>query len=615
MSVLVNGSPTDDFTVGKGLRQGDPLSPFLFLIVVEGLTGLMRRAVEIGRFKGYRVNDSIHFQILQFADDTILIGEGIQDNLWTLKILLRSFELVSGLKINFVKSKLYGINIESRLLEAGAAFLSCRSDVIPFKFLGVSVGANPRRRETWKPVVESMSKRLNLWKSRQLSLGGRITLINSVLSSIPLYYFSFYKAPVCVLKSLVSLQRNFLWGGGTEIKKVSWVSWDQICLPKDQGGLGVKNLEMFNRALLSKWLWRCLSESDVAWADLIRYRYGPLHSKILTDTSPLVNKNDSLWWRDLLSIGTVGGVDWFRSNVRSCVGNGCNIGFWKFIWCGPQSFANLYPELFLKEACPNALITERMIQSNGNTVWHWNWREELIDHEHQQLLELKNLLYGIFLQSDVEDRWKWLQSSDGLFSVKSCYHVFIKTRFIDSLDPNLLTAVQQLWLNDIPSKVNVFGWRLLLQRLPTKDALNHRGILIDPIDLPCTFCFTTKEDCNHLFFHCSFCSYIWRRVFNWLGHNPLNGIDGWEHFLRFGNMVKASKGKRVKHVIWLGTTWCIWKHRNEVLFKGVVPNASSLLGSIQIISWSWFYGRSGRHSSYSFANWCYDPLVCLQSIL
>ncbi|GAU24569.1 hypothetical protein TSUD_149100 [Trifolium subterraneum] len=158
MSILVNGSPTEDFKVQKGLRQGDPLSPFLFLIVTEGLTGMVRKAVDIGKFKGYKVNDSLDFQLLQFADDTILMGEGSWDNLWTFKTVLRGFELVSGLKINFMKSKLYGLNVEDEFLAAGSTFLSCRSDAIPFKFLGIPVGANPRRRETWRPVVEAMSK-------------------------------------------------------------------------------------------------------------------------------------------------------------------------------------------------------------------------------------------------------------------------------------------------------------------------------------------------------------------------------------------------------------------------------------------------------------------------
>ncbi|CAJ2637732.1 unnamed protein product [Trifolium pratense] len=201
MSVLVNGSPTEDFKVGKGLRQGDPLSPFLFLIAAEGLTGMVNKAVDIGQFVGFKVDDSIRFQILQFADDTVLLGKASWDNVRTIKTILRGFELVSGLKINFVKSKLYGINVEANFLDAAASFLSCSSDSIPFKFLGIPVGANPRRQDTWQPIVDSMTKRLSSWSGRNLSIGGRVTLINSVLSSLPLYFFLFIRLLVALLIS------------------------------------------------------------------------------------------------------------------------------------------------------------------------------------------------------------------------------------------------------------------------------------------------------------------------------------------------------------------------------------------------------------------------------
>jgi hypothetical protein len=204
------------------------------------------------------------------------VGEGLWENIWTIKVLLRSFELVSGLKINFVKSKLYGINVEDRLLSAGAAFLSCRAESIPFKFLGLPVGANPRRLAMWQSVVDTRAKRLNSWSGRLLSYGGRLTLINSVLASLPLYFFSFYKAPVGVIKQLNRIQRNFIWGGGTEDKRLCWVKWDQICRPKDEGGLGVKNLETFNRSLLSKWKWRFIQEGEAIWANLLQFRYSHL---------------------------------------------------------------------------------------------------------------------------------------------------------------------------------------------------------------------------------------------------------------------------------------------------------------------------------------------------
>ncbi|CAJ2637088.1 unnamed protein product [Trifolium pratense] len=281
MSVLVNGSPTGDFNVDKGLRQGDPLSPFLFLIVAEGLTGLMNKAVATGLFHGYKVSNTILFHTLQFADDTIIVGEGNWDNLWSIKTVLRSFELVSGLKVNFFKSKLYGINLDDRFLRASSSFLHCGVDHLPFRFLGIPVGANPRRKATWSPILDVMKKRLSIWNGRHLSIGGRVTLIKSVLSSLPLYFFSFFKAPACVIKELVCIQRQFLWSGGLDSNKMCWVSWDQICQPKENGGLGIKNLELFNSSLLCKWKWRCLNDTESPWYDLLRFRYGSLVANFL----------------------------------------------------------------------------------------------------------------------------------------------------------------------------------------------------------------------------------------------------------------------------------------------------------------------------------------------
>jgi hypothetical protein len=415
MSVLVNGSPSDDFKVGRGLRQGDPLSPFLFLIAAERLAGLMSRAVALEKFKGYHVSSDIQFQMLQFADDTILMGKGTWDNLWTIKTILRSFELVSGLKINFVKSKLYGINIDPSFLSAGSAFLSCRSDTIPFKFLGIPVGANPRRRATWKPIVESMEKRLTTWSSRHLSFGGRITLINSVLTSLPLYFFSFYKAPRCVIQQLVRIQRNFLWGSGIENKKICWIKWDQICLPRDKGGLGVKNLELFNLALLSKWKWRMLSDVEAMWMSLIRFRYGHPPSRLLGDVLHSNSIKESIWWKDIVDSGRGFVDDWFRSNAACIVGNGKNIGFWKFKWYGNHTFKDLYPDLFAKEVVKDVMIADRLSLEGVNNTRMWQWIAPLSVLELQQLNNLIVLLAGFSLHPNRPDSWRWIPGSAGIF--------------------------------------------------------------------------------------------------------------------------------------------------------------------------------------------------------
>jgi hypothetical protein len=154
-----------------------------------------------------------------------------------------------------------GVNVSSSFLEGAASFLHCKLGSLPFTYLGLPVGANPRLASTWDPVVKTIEKRLLSWRNRYVSLGGRVVLINSVLASIPVFFLSFLKIPLKVRMKIVRLQRNFLWGGASRDKnKISWVSWKDVCRPKKEGGLGVRDLKWFNLSLLSKWRWRLFME-------------------------------------------------------------------------------------------------------------------------------------------------------------------------------------------------------------------------------------------------------------------------------------------------------------------------------------------------------------------
>lgn len=136
MSVLVKGIPTKYLQVSRGLRHEDPFSPFLFTFVVEGLVGMVRHASLVGLYTGFKISNVVEYSLLQFTDDTILFGDGYWSNLWTLKSLLRGFEMVSGMCISFNKSKIHGIGCLSSFLEADAYFLGCKYGAFPFKFLG-----------------------------------------------------------------------------------------------------------------------------------------------------------------------------------------------------------------------------------------------------------------------------------------------------------------------------------------------------------------------------------------------------------------------------------------------------------------------------------------------
>ncbi|XP_058734303.1 uncharacterized protein LOC131606033 [Vicia villosa] len=172
MLILVNESPTKDFVVSRGLHQGDPLSLFLFLLVAKGLTVLMNRASSLGDYVGFKVGHDVHFEILQFPHDTLLIGDGSWNNMWSAKAILRGFELVSGLRVNLSKIRFVGLKLEPCFIQAASTFLNCMVGSYSFSFLGIPVGFNHRRREVWRPVVSKLRKMLESLRFRHLSIVG-----------------------------------------------------------------------------------------------------------------------------------------------------------------------------------------------------------------------------------------------------------------------------------------------------------------------------------------------------------------------------------------------------------------------------------------------------------
>lgn len=213
MSILSNSSASKEFKLQRGIRQGDPLSPFLFNIVVEGLNILFERAKDQNLIKGTRIGkNGVVVSHLQFADDTILFCNSDRVELENTKRILRYFQLLSGLKINFGKSSLCGIKVPTAIVRNLAQILGCKVEALPVKYLGLPLGANPSRISTWNPVIDKLKKRLTVWRDRHNSSRGKLTLMNSSLTNLPIYFISLFKMPVVVAKKIEKLQRQFFLG-------------------------------------------------------------------------------------------------------------------------------------------------------------------------------------------------------------------------------------------------------------------------------------------------------------------------------------------------------------------------------------------------------------------
>ncbi|KAL4313034.1 hypothetical protein GQ457_01G003880 [Hibiscus cannabinus] len=273
ISVLINGSPTKQFSISRGLRQGCPLSPLLFNIIAEALSSLLGKANEMGFFNGLNIGSrGVNISHLQFADDLIVFSGDSETGIRNIVRILRGFEIVSGLKLNINKSKLLGINVEEHVVESWASLIHCKSEKLPTVYLGLPLGNNRNDAQIWAPIVEKVKCKLAGWKAKSLSFGGRITLVKSVLTNLPIYFMSIFPMPGHICSLLSRMIANFLWGS-IDRRAIHWVSWKTICLPKSCGGLGFMDFNSKNKALLLKWIWRYATEPDNLWRKVVEARY------------------------------------------------------------------------------------------------------------------------------------------------------------------------------------------------------------------------------------------------------------------------------------------------------------------------------------------------------
>ena len=264
MSILLNGSPLKPFRFQKGLRQGDSLSPYLFILVSEALVCLLKKADDMNLIKVVHIRkEKVSLKHLQFADDTLIFAPRNPRVITNYFRILDVFAMMSGLSLNYSKSCFISWNASDQIwVGETARSMGCSHSMCPFTYLGFPLGDHMNKQSAWKPVLVKIQNRLASWKAKILSRAGRLTLIKSVLNSLSIYFMSMFKMSKAIALKIVRLQRNFFWNGVTSEKLgCPRVKWSDIELPKELGGLGLGNIMHKNLILLFKWWWR-FSETD-----------------------------------------------------------------------------------------------------------------------------------------------------------------------------------------------------------------------------------------------------------------------------------------------------------------------------------------------------------------
>ncbi|GKV15062.1 hypothetical protein SLEP1_g25863 [Rubroshorea leprosula] len=612
ISILVNGSPSRQFNVSRGLRQGDPLSPLLFLIIAEGLNGLVTEAIKNGKLEGVEVgNRSFSISHLQYADDTILFGKATEENVWAMKGILRAFELVSGLKINFNKSQLVGIGVDDDWLNKMAWVLCCKKGTLPFKYLGITIGGSCKRSAFWKPLVDIFERKLATWKGRYLSLGGRITLINSVLSSLPVFWMSMYLVPKGTILLLDKIRRKFLWGGAEREKRINWVKWEKVCKEKQFGGLGVKDLRKFNLALLGKWWGRLVRGDNGLWGKVILEKYGKVGESTYNWLREGFNYG-SAWWRDICRLSNMDGnkKGWLVDGLEIRVGDGKDTSFWWDEWCGGVSLANKFPRLYLISAGKDKRISQMGSWQDDSWKWDLKWRRNLFSWEEHQEEALKAVIQNTKIVDGKSDVRDWVHSKDGIYTTKSAYQALTRDHRTVQQSP----TISKVWQEFIPSKISIFAWQVLQDKIPTKMNLLKRGIIQDIAESKCVLCGLASEDSNHLFIHCKIAWELWNSCYRWWGSKQVLDRDCGRMFEQhpFTFNIKGVRGGW--ECIWFSAVWSIWLARNEKLFRGKEVEAGRLLELVQVRAFKWIKGKR-RGSLFTVSDWILNPVSCLNPSL
>ncbi|XP_071709283.1 uncharacterized mitochondrial protein AtMg00310-like [Rutidosis leptorrhynchoides] len=210
-----------------------------------------------------------------------------------------------------------------------------------------------------------------------MSFGGCLNLVNPVLNSLPLYYFSLFRAPSTVLKKLESVRRNFFWGGAGDESKISWVKWDDVIRPLADDGLNVGSIFVKNFAFIGKWWWRFYTEPTSLWVSVIKSIYGVSGSLNLGGNTSLAYSNTI--WSNIIKTGddiNLLGIDFSKSISRS-IGNGNNTHFWEDSWLLDVPLREKFKILVRLETNHNALVSDRIVRDGDGNRFVWNWSEGL----------------------------------------------------------------------------------------------------------------------------------------------------------------------------------------------------------------------------------------------
>ncbi|XP_016482447.2 uncharacterized protein LOC107803276 [Nicotiana tabacum] len=427
-SILMNEQPYGFFKSTRGVKQGDPLSPTLFILSAEALSRALNSLHQNLYFCDFGLSKwSPKINHLSYADDRIIFSSFDAMSLKLIMEVLRAYETTSGQLINKAKSAVYLHHLTN-------------VDIID-KVQSIT-SINRRKMEYYHDLMKKVLDKIQSWQGKILSIGGRAVLINHVLQGMPIHLLSAVNPPASVINKLYKMIAQFFWSNSIGGKARHWASWDSLCLPKEEGGVGFRSLHDMPRALFCK-LWWNFRTKPTLWSSFMCQKYCKKLNAIVVPW----RKGSHVWRKMLDCREAIEHQIIWQPRMGSSL-------FWFDNW---TEMGGLYfttpPKFYYDESIHN--VHDVMLEG----TWNETRLMQILPHDIASHI-IANIKPTAL--SDELDKPFWMMESKGYFTVKSTWDYVRRMRDQNAVFTNI-------WVKGLPFKIVFFMWKVWKGRIPLDD--------------------------------------------------------------------------------------------------------------------------------------------------